>query len=100
MALFLANKPVIKIMIFDCWSSAALMGYICAQVLEWTANLSQSMLKCLDFRHALLSDNTDHSELNPAIQLNVDVAIDSPEETTFNGFVATANFDQQMNLEH
>jgi hypothetical protein len=98
MALFLANQSIIKIMILGRWCSAAFMRYIRSQVMEWTAGLSQAMLTCQDFRHACLTGSSEPVGLNPSIQCNVDVAIDSPEETTFSGSVAHADFCQ-INLE-
>jgi hypothetical protein len=98
MPLFLANESVVKIMILGCWSSTAFMRYIHSEVMEWQAGLSQSMLKQLDFHHIVLTDSFNHTSLNPPLQLNIHVAINSPEETTFNGRVAHVDF-WCMNLE-
>lgn len=51
MALFLANESSMKIMLLGRWASDAFLIYIRTQVLEWTANMSQSMLKVLNFHH-------------------------------------------------
>ena len=85
-------------MILGRWSLAAFIRYIHTQVMEWTSGLSQAMLTCQDFRHACLTGSTEPVGLNLSIQCNVDVAINSPEETTFRGSVAHADFCQ-INLE-
>ncbi len=93
MALFLANVSIIKIMILGRWSSTAFMRYIRSQVMEWTAGLATSMLSVEDYRHACLDETADKpTELNPSIQCNLDAAVDSTEEVTFNGSVAIAQF--------
>jgi hypothetical protein len=80
MALFLANESVLKIMILGRWSSDAFLVYIRPQVLEWTANMSTSMVKNLDFHHV------DHSQIHEgaALQANIERAHDELQ-TQFNG---------------
>ena len=82
--------------------------------MEWTAGMSIAMLNTPDFRHAdptgVPNTNNKTSETSKdtknlklsdieAIQQNLEFAIDSPEELTFNGSVTTASFDLQLNLE-
>ena len=49
MALFLMNHSPARIMILGRWSSDAFLVYIRPQVLEWTNNLSTSMIKVHHF---------------------------------------------------
>ena len=86
------------------------MNYIRPQVMEWTAGISIAMLSTPDFTHA---DPTTAPTSKPnlpnrskmtfndveTIQNNIESAIESPEELKFNGSVATASFDRQLNLE-
>ena len=91
-------------MILGRWQSAAFMNYIRPQVMEWTAGMSIAMLNTPDFTHA---DPTGTPGSNNSLQLsdletiqnNLDHAVESPEEIKFNGSVATASFDRQLNLE-
>ena len=48
MALFLTNKHPTRIMLLGQWKSLAFLKYIRAQTLEWTLNMSDSMI---DFDH-------------------------------------------------
>ena len=48
MALFLTNKHPTRIMLLGRWKSLAFLKYIRAQTLEWTLNMSDSMI---DFDH-------------------------------------------------
>ena len=100
MALFLAKTSVLKIMILGRWSSAAFLRYIRPQVMEWTAGMSTAMLRNPDFRHV---DHTSNREITQgdvdALQTNLEAAIESPEEITFNGSVEFATFTSQLNLE-
>ena len=93
MALFLAKTSVLKIMILGRWSSAAFLRYIRPQVMEWTAGMSASMILNPDFRHVdPTSNNTITQGDIDAIQTNLEAAIESPEEITFNGSVEFATF--------
>ncbi|KAL7556053.1 hypothetical protein ACA910_010012 [Epithemia clementina (nom. ined.)] len=83
MALFLAQHSILKIMILGRWSLAAFVKYIRPQVMEWTAGMSMSMLQSPDFCHAdpAIRPTPDFDSL----QANLDAAIETPEETSFNG---------------
>ena len=61
MSLFLMNHPVTKIMILGRWSSDAFLVYIRPQVLEWTNNMSQDMI-----RHNSSLDATDNRRTPPS----------------------------------
>jgi hypothetical protein len=51
-------------------------------------------------RHAFLSGNANKpTQLNPAIQCNVDAATDSPEDLIINGQVTTAQFTASMHVD-
>jgi hypothetical protein len=64
MALFLHDHSVPKIMIFGRWSSDAFLVYIRPQVLEWTNNMSQDMIK-----HDSFIDATDTQNEDPQTRL-------------------------------
>jgi hypothetical protein len=70
MALFLNNHLVHKIMIFGRWSSDAFLVYIRPQVLKWTNNMSEDMIKddsFLDASNARRTHNEDsrvHQQFN------------------------------------
>ena len=68
--------------------------------MEWTAGLSTSMLQNPDFRHVDPSSRTEITMGDvDALQSNLEAAIESPEEITFNGSVEFADFTSQLNLE-
>ena len=58
MGLFLMNHPVHRIMILGRWSSDAFLVYIRPQVLKWTNNMSQDMIKINSFTDAIDSRMT------------------------------------------
>ncbi|KAL7579669.1 hypothetical protein ACA910_021819 [Epithemia clementina (nom. ined.)] len=111
MALFLAQNSILKIMILGHWSSATFIKYIRPQVMEWTAGMSMSMLQSLDFRHAdpaLTPATQPHADRHhhrlttsdiKCLQANLDVALETPEETTFNGSSNESTSLNQLNLE-
>ena len=101
MALFLQDHSTAKIMILGRWSSAAFLRYIRPQVMEWTADMSTQMVDTSgDFRHAMPSiTQGDNSGLTP-LQVNVEAAMESPEQLKFDGSVSTATFNTQLNLEY
>jgi hypothetical protein len=49
MSLFLSNVSTARIMLLGRWSSDAFLAYIRPQVLEWTSNMSKSMIKIDSF---------------------------------------------------
>jgi hypothetical protein len=49
MSLFLSNTATARIMLLGRWASDAFLAYIRPQVLEWTSNLSKSMIKIDSF---------------------------------------------------
>ncbi|KAL7567179.1 hypothetical protein ACA910_021171 [Epithemia clementina (nom. ined.)] len=96
-------------MILGRWSSAAFVNYIRPQVMEWTAGMSTSMLQSPDFRHTdpCLSTPASASPTSPkawsaadldSLQANLDAAVKTPKEITFNGSTCEATSLHQMNL--
>ncbi|KAL7581207.1 hypothetical protein ACA910_005990 [Epithemia clementina (nom. ined.)] len=93
-------------MILGQWSSAAFLGYIQPQVMEWTAGMSLAMLHNPDFRHvdpATPRNMSSSTTWTPgdidALQVNIEAAIKNPEATEFNGSCSDATFETQLNLE-
>ena len=68
--------------------------------MEWTVGMSTAMLTNPDFRHVDPANKTTMQQGDvDAIQSNLESAIESPEEITFNGSVAFGTFTSQLNLE-
>ncbi len=62
MSLFLSNHSVHKIMLLGRWSSDAFLVYIRPQVLEWTDNMSDDMIKHDNFWDATDSRRTSSED--------------------------------------
>ena len=62
MALFVTNHSIEKIKILGRWKSDAFMNYIRPQVLEWTNNMSEDMVRIWNFTD--LSNCTTPSTIN------------------------------------
>jgi hypothetical protein len=57
MSLFLSNVSTARIMLLGRWSSDAFLAYIRPQVLEWTSNMSRSMIRIDSFLDPSSSHN-------------------------------------------
>ena len=87
MSLFLTNTHTDRIMILGRWGSNAFLAYIRPQVLEWTTNMSQSMVQIDSFfdatndpnyntttpepRHPYTPFNDSHPVIMPRFDLNM-----------------------------
>jgi hypothetical protein len=85
MSLFLTNTHTDQIMILGRWASNAFLAYIRPQVLEWTTNMSRSMVQIDSF-----FDATNAHDYNPTA--------DPHHNTHFNGShpVIMPRFDLNM----
>jgi hypothetical protein len=62
MSLFLSNVSTPRIMLLGRWSSDAFLAYIRPQVLEWTSNMSRSMIKIDSFLDPSSHDVADNDD--------------------------------------
>jgi hypothetical protein len=87
MSLFLTNTQTDRIMILGRWSSNAFLAYIRPQVLEWTTNMSRSMVQIDSFFDAADDPNYNTTETGP-----------NGRPTPFNGWhpVIMPRFDLNM----
>jgi hypothetical protein len=65
MSLFLTNTHTDRIMILGRWASNAFLAYIRPQVLEWTTNMSQSMVQIDSFFDASHDPNYNTTATDP-----------------------------------
>jgi hypothetical protein len=65
MALFLTNTHTDRIMILGRWGSNAFLAYIRPQVLEWTTNMSTSMVQIDSLFNATNAPNYNTTATDP-----------------------------------
>jgi hypothetical protein len=62
MTLFLDNISSTRIMLLGRWASTAFLAYIRPQVLEWTSNMSKSIIKIDSFLDPSSRNVTDDKD--------------------------------------
>jgi hypothetical protein len=62
MSLFLRNVSATQIILLGHWLSKVFLAYIQPQVLEWTSNMSRSMIKIDSFLDPSSHDVADHND--------------------------------------